>query len=108
MSVQTQSCRGGGKPETVTPHDRARICEAYAKVFFPRRPHDPSRPRPEELAELRESLEAACVVKLPHYRSPEYDGPVYLVVWASGPGTVSVFVEDDDGALRYVALEVFA
>jgi len=108
MSDPELPCTGGRKPEAVTPDDLMRICEAYAKVFFPRRPHDPSLPRPEELAELREALEAGCVVKLPLYRSHEYRGPVYLVVWASGPGHVSVFVENDDRSLRYVELEVFA
>lgn len=107
MSNQKNACSGKQQPETVKPDELKRICEAYAKVFFPRRPHDPTQPRPEELAEVGEHLDKACAFKLPTYQSPEYQGPVYVVVWASGPGCVSVFVENDDASLRYVALEIF-
>lgn len=107
MSERNKSCNGGRQPEAVTPEDLERICCAYAKVFFPRRPHDPSQPSAEEVAELQESLEEACTVKLPVYQSDEYSGPVYLVVWASGPCYVSVFVENDDRSLRHVVLDVF-
>ena len=37
MSDPELPCTGGRKPEAVTPDDLMRICEAYAKVFFPRR-----------------------------------------------------------------------
>lgn len=104
--IQTPS-NGKMAPELVDEDELLKIRDAYAKVFFPRRPHHPAKPSPEELAELRESLDSARVVKIPRYQSEEYSGPVYVVVWPSGPGCVSVFVENDDQVLRYVPLEVF-